>query len=153
MGAYLRFVRRHIFGVVVAEYIFGYAYPRMEPVWRFFIAGGFVTIVFYSFLIPLADGIGLSYWLAAPLAFIPSFTLSFTLHRRWIFKHADPTLKSRHLRHFFVKQVSLFATKASAVGYIAAYFGIWYLHIQLAETACIGIFSGLWSWYIFRRRT
>ena len=98
-----RIIRRHTFGVLLAEHVFETAYPRWARGWRFFLTGGLITVFFYGILVPLADGLHIPYPVAATIAFVPAFVINVHLQRTWVFLRDATGKRNLHFALMLVK--------------------------------------------------
>ncbi len=110
---------------------------------RFFISGGTSAMVDLVLLYILNSVVGVHYLLAATLAFIGAFGVSFTLHKYWTFKsHAEETHR-QVVMYLFASLLSL------VLNTILIYVFVDRFHIQvLLSQIFVGLIIASFSFFL-----
>jgi putative flippase GtrA len=112
--------------------------PIVQQAVRFTVIGGVATIVHYTILVSLVEGLHATPLLGSSIGFIAGVVVGFFLNRRFTFTEARP-LGASFAKYAMVYAIG-FALNATMLQTLI-HFGLWYLAAQAAATAIVLVWN------------
>ncbi len=120
---------------------------------RFVLAGSFAFTINLFALYVFTDIVGIYYLISTILAFLISFSISFTLQKFWTFKEHSRDHLHIQLPMYLGMQLINVTLNAALMFVFVEYLHVWYLYsqavISLGLAACIFFLN---KKYIFKKR-
>ncbi|KKT81613.1 MAG: hypothetical protein A3B99_00660 [Candidatus Yanofskybacteria bacterium RIFCSPHIGHO2_02_FULL_44_12b] len=121
----------------------------MPTVFRFLVAGGAGTLVYYGVLYCLTEFLGIWYIASAIIAWTLNWGINFTLQKRYTFRDKSTGTVNRQLRQYFAMAIGFLVLNTTLLYAMVEYLGMDYLIAQLILSAIFSILSFFISRYIF----
>ena len=120
---------------------------------RFVIAGSCAFAVNLAALYFFTDIVGIYYLISTVLAFLVSFSISFTLQKLWTFQDSSRDHLHIQIPAYLGMQLTNVSLNAALMFVFVEYLHVWYLYSQavISLTLAAGIFF-LNKKYIFKNR-
>ena len=127
---------------------------KHKKFFKFIISGGIATAVDVILLFVFKDYLGLHYLIAASLAYVFAFILSFILQKFWTFDDQRRDDMYRQACWYFAVCTANLGFNAILMYVLVDRAGIWYILAQLIACAIIALWSFLvYNHYIFSKRS
>jgi putative flippase GtrA len=126
---------------------------RHKSVVKFTIAGGLASVVDLILLYFFHDPLGLDIVVAATLAFILSFLISFSLQKFWTFRDYGRGRTAGQFLLYFVNAVIGLNLNGFLMHLLVNRYGVWYLLAQVIVIGAIGLGNFLvYKFIIFKKK-
>ena len=120
---------------------------------RFVIAGSCAFAVNLAALYFFTDIVGIYYLISTVLAFLVSFSISFTLQKLWTFQDSSRDHLHIQIPAYLGMQLTNVSLNAALMFVFVEYLHIWYLYSQAVISLCLAaLIFFLNKKYIFKKR-
>jgi len=116
------------------------------PVMRYLSSGGIGAVINLSILYFLTDVVGIYYILSSIIAFLISLVVSYTLQRKWTFKHKN--ISYTHEKFIIFTIIAIINLGANTI-LLYTFTDIVGIHYIISQIFSMGIIA-IWSYFLYK---